>query len=829
MAWPRLRCKLFVFFCIALLWRPSAAISQMMGPGYYYGQQQVEAQQARQTAGDIDSQVKTDGDCQLTDDDKKKYAQQAQQATQETVSELVEFNKLFMRSFKDENGACHYLDNRLTDTSLSDDANRYDLLFTDYDKAGAKQADSLNNNTATTANIDEYENKLTYAGIDVRKLGERAGAGNFETGKITKWAQSAKVGERYEIDEATSELLEEAFGFKLDCHHVFKLDSSGSFACDQRSGQNDTAERVTMNIWASKSPSDFMKTPAANMITFVCTASNCYDDDGNTYGSYNSVMSKYNERAEKCRSEMEAVANQRDKFLAKRKEAHQILSILSGHLETNCTCEDAKPEETSQGTDGQTGAGNAQSNPSKVMNCEAVEDPQFQEDNIHADCKLITEYQKELSDTCTTCSLLATIAGAAQNISKGSFETLAGDLCALLGIAFLIYICYITLITIASPEAQKISKYLTSILTQGFKVALTVLILQNPTYLYKQVLGPILDSSVDFGLSLTNLSQGTAAAEGEKYVSKLDASNKYLDAKTLQNLVGVASALNDEVAIMPALGRAMICHSFEPNGIKEKILNYFFPFPYQFSLFIEGCILYIFGIMILLALIAYMLDCMVGLGFVCAIIPFCIACWPFKITSNYSKVCWNMFLNVFFNFVMLAVVVITIVELSTQAVSGGMPSGDFQQLVNGNNVGELRKQMNIGGLQMLIVVVCAMICLKLPKEIAGLANKFAGGAQFALGSQLLSLAAQIATQAVKKSVDTAVTLGTKMPGNAGISMAYRGSGMKGLVDKSSAFVKGRAAGFAGRLGLGSKAKMGAKGRDQNANQARGTESGFKKD
>lgn len=815
MVWPHLGGKLFACFCIAMLCRVTIAHADGDAAMEAYGMQIATEQDLQRAPQDIDSKIKTDGDCQLTDEDKKNFAQQAKQAMTETVHELVEFNKIMLRNFKDENGVCHYLDNRWLN---SDDENRYIISATNFDRAGAAQADNINLDKITTKKLTEYNSKLTYAGIDVRKLMTRAAAGDYEADQLPRQLQSKRTGERIEINEATSELLEEAFGFKVDCHHVVKLDDSGAFLCDQRSGQDTTMDKVMVQIWAEDSISGLRNMVGSSQIAFICTANKCYDDDGKEYDSFVNTIQKHLNKADKCRAAMEEALVQRDKFIAKRKEAHKLLSILSGHLDISCKCE-TQQEGESTGTDGSPGndgqEGNTQGGTGKVMDCQAAEDPNFVEDNM-VRCKTVTEFQRELADTCPTCDLLATIAAAAQGISKGSFEALAKDLIALLIIGFSIYVAYVTLITIASPEAQKISKYLSTLLIQGFKVTLAILILQNPSYLYKGLLGPVLDGGVDFGMSLLDTTSGTAASNGEKYTEKFDGTNEYLDAKTLQNLVGVADTMNKEVAQMPAVGKALICRSFEPEGITQEILDKFLPFPYQFSMFIEGIIVYIFGMMIMWSLIAYMLDCMIELGIVCAIMPFCVACWPFKLTSNYTKVGWNMFLNVFFNFVMLAVVVITIIRISVQALAGGMPSEDFIKLINGDMVKVLKQQMDIGSMQMLIVFVCAMICLKLAKEVTNLANKFAGGAQVSVGSELAGMAAQVATKAAigdglqkgkdgKRHAGGALGLLVKAGGSAA-----EHSGLKGAARaaKNKLMGKSKNAGGGKKRGSGKSKKSG---------------------
>ena len=450
-----------------------------------------------------------------------------------------------------------------------------------------------------------------------------------------------------------------------------------------------------------------------------------------------------------------------------------------------------------------------------------------------SDCKTTTGYQSDFTNKCLTCDLFATILRAAQDIAKGSFGQIAEDLIKLLVVAFLIFIAYTTLITIASPEAQKISKYLTTLLSQGFKVALTVLILKNPAFLYDKALAPILEGGVDFAMSLCE-NCSAAQAKGAKYAGHFDQSNKFLDAKTMQDLAGAADMFSEQAALVPAVGRVLVCRAW------DRLPWYHFKIVPRVSMFVEGCIIYIFGLMIWLAIGFYLLDCAVSLGFVCALMSFFVACWPFKQTSNYTKVGWNMFLNVFFNFVMMSVVVTAIVEISMQSLSVGLPLDDFLMFVNGDNVKMLDKLMDVAGLQMVMIVACAMICLKLPKEAGRLANKFAGGAQISLGGQLGGMIAATTTNAAigKEALRPGKDGKRHLGGIAGkgwqAAKATAGSigehtGAKGALNAAGKSIKNKANAALGKIGLGSKANMGAKGRDSGANENRGTENQFKQD
>ena len=96
------------------------------------------------------------------------------------------------------------------------------------------------------------------------------------------------------------------------------------------------------------------------------------------------------------------------------------------------------------------------------------------------------------------------------------------------------------------------------------------------------------------------------------------------------------------------------------------------------EMLIEGAIVLVFGVMISLSVGFYLLDVSLELGIVCCLIPFLIACWPFKITVQYTKVGWQFILHMFFNFVMIGVVISVISELTKMALSSGMDKGELE-------------------------------------------------------------------------------------------------------------------------------------------------------
>lgn len=548
-----------------------------------------------------------------------------------------------------------------------------------------------------------------------------------------------------------------------------------------------------------------------------------------------------------CQSELEKLKavrgnnqNDKDSFMYYLHEANNSLSVVavlsgvSDMADVDCTCErDAQGNETG-----------------KIESCTAKNNGEL-ENNMPETCKSVAAYMQDFSANCIVCAKFATILGAAQKISENAFTATADGFIKLLTIGLLLYIGYLTLITIGSPETQKLSKYLTSLLIQGFKVAIAVLILQNPTFLYEKVVTPILDGGLDFGLTLNGTGLAAAKDLGTSYADKFNANSRYLGGDIVQSLTGTVHGFQNAAADIPGMGRALICNAFN-----DKVLGVF---PH-FTLLFNGILLLIFGLFIMLAIGFYIFDCAVELCLICALMAFFVACWPFKLTSAYTRVGWNMLLNIFFNFVMMGIIVKTINELISFSLNN-MGKDELMNILDTGNPTLIDQAFDMGGNSILLVIICCILCLKMTKESGNLANKFASGAQIQIGAQLATLAASAATAVGVGAVQVfnpasagqsaaaagAVAANGQMEmlendaarqmdaakNAAGMSAAGKGktkglgrllssvaehTGAKNAISKATNSIQSKLMSAAGKVGIGAGAEMGSKGRDNNANQ-----------
>ncbi len=100
-----------------------------------------------------------------------------------------------------------------------------------------------------------------------------------------------------------------------------------------------------------------------------------------------------------------------------------------------------------------------------------------------------------------------------------------------------------------------------------------------------------------------------------------------------------------------SLGKYSICIGWERHFILSRE---FFPGLGYFS---TGIALWITGLLLLLSFPWCLVDCILQLCISVALLPCAIGAYAFKITAQYLKMIWNMFMNAIFNFVFMALII----------------------------------------------------------------------------------------------------------------------------------------------------------------------------
>lgn len=365
----------------------------------------------------------------------------------------------------------------------------------------------------------------------------------------------------------------------------------------------------------------------------------------------------------------------------------------------------------------------------------------------------------EQSRKCFLCPLFGILFGAVQSMSTNSYNTLAQGFMNLLLIGFALYVSYVTLKQVSSFTKQDAPKFISELLVISFKVMLAYLILKHIDQFYYLVLEPLLGAAMDFGAAF--LFRSSSSGSDSAFMTCNSAKSLPEGVTVMAGFYSTAlfakiscfiTAVQQELAVASSIGSSMMC-----VARNEGAGTFGFP---DFTMMISGLIIWVFAWLVTLAFGFYLIDAVVRLGIVGGLLPFLIACWPFKMTSGYTKKGWNMFMNTFFTFVFLGLVVSVNIELGMQSMTGGEGGAEkIMDLVNKNEIKPLLDIMDIGLMGLLFMILCCLFGFKLCAEAVSLAGQMSESQQGNIGAQLGSLGAGAAKWGAKTAGKGALKAG----------------------------------------------------------------------
>ena len=343
--------------------------------------------------------------------------------------------------------------------------------------------------------------------------------------------------------------------------------------------------------------------------------------------------------------------------------------------------------------------------------------------------------------SCLLCPVFDVILKTDQTIATKSFAALAPGFRNLIIIVLALIIAYKTLLAVSALTKQELGKYLGELSVQAFKVLVAVLLLHNSTYIYHYIINPLMEAGLEFGLVLfDDTVKGSLAEQAQASLASMP--DGVISKELLSQVMGSLKMFSRDAAELPAIGSSLMCVATHSAATSIGNLP-------DLSMLIEGAICWAFGWAIAIACCFYLLDSVVRFGIFCSLLPFLIACWPFKITIQFAKTGWDMFMNVFFNFVMMGLVLSLSSQLIAQSLTGGEGGEEaiFAALA-GNEVSTIKDLMDLSGTKFLVLVACCIFAFKIVRQINELDDKISstkGGSE--IGNKIGGMAAAVATRA----------------------------------------------------------------------------------
>lgn len=370
------------------------------------------------------------------------------------------------------------------------------------------------------------------------------------------------------------------------------------------------------------------------------------------------------------------------------------------------------------------------------------------------DCSTIQDYFNEgIGNNCFLCPLFDIISDAGSSAAQKSWSNFAKDLQGVVAIAAAIYVAIRTLKDIGSFTKKNAADFLTGdkkgLFSLLFKAAVIILLL-NSSYLCDDIIVPILLAGLEIGSNL--------AISGTQVAGVSEATSSGFDGLFEAVNVNIRN-FNDQLYLNVAIANAMSCLSTQ-SWLLE----------WHFLMLLYSLILFTFGWILLVGISFYLADLLIRLSIAAILLPLGIAMAVSDKTVGYTKNIWNVFINLFFSFIILGIILglaANLVDLGlgrngdlsasgNDVVDGAMNLflTDLSATINENMVEKLATELQRNG-SLILTVVCFSVLVKLSANLDSLVNRIAGGGGLpspasAVGAAAIGIPANVAKRAAKR-------------------------------------------------------------------------------
>ncbi len=399
--------------------------------------------------------------------------------------------------------------------------------------------------------------------------------------------------------------------------------------------------------------------------------------------------------------------------------------------------------------------------------------------------------------TYLMCALFNILIDTAKKIATESWDALASPLVPVVGVVAAIYVAIYTVKLVGSFGKQTANDFMTGekrgVLMLMFKTAVIIFLLTggqgpgwlesikdltgslglsnisgaagvlgenlgNENFLIRKVITPILKSGLEIGGKLAvksdvsfNFYDSSELASGDFLGIHLRSPWGALFETIRSALRGFSEATYEPIAI----GQAMIC-----NASEEEFWNWYY------LMMVYGFILFVFGWLMSTAIGLYLIDILINLTFAAVLTPIGVACAISDKTMVFTKNIWNVFINVFFSFIILGIVIgMTMQVIDLCLTRGDDPAQTGRALaffltnpeaqIDANQIKELAESLWSSGM-LLFTVVCLSVMYGLIGKMGKIAEKISdAGALTSAGSEAgAKVAKPVINQAKKTAAKT---------------------------------------------------------------------------
>ena len=437
-----------------------------------------------------------------------------------------------------------------------------------------------------------------------------------------------------------------------------------------------------------------------------------------------------------CVPKLDALMKSRELYESTLRNCTSQLNATSDNALSQCSCDNANHE----------------------PECHSI-DETGEEESQEGYCYPFTTYLGWLNK-CPLCPVFEVILNTNADVAHIAWEATAEPLSKIVALFFLVMLAFEVLKAVAAVGGVKPSALIKGVLILCLKFGITIALLSKSTYIYHMFISPVIQGGLDMGLALAQSGGGTGVTCGSSIGS---IASQEFDPELFNNIMCTIKAFTETASTMPAVGMGMVCHSFHPLSMK---------------LFLCGLIMLLFGVLIWLAFSFYLIDATVQLGMLGAMVPLLIACWPLKMTQQYTTKGVRMLMNSFFTYTLAGVLMLLGSKVMLAAVEppGGVTVNELITAINSSNGEALQRITSLDGLNLLMLVACGIFAMKLIANLSGLSNQFASGSGMNAGAKMGTMAASAATSGAKAVAHYGGVAGGHIAGAVGDKLAQTETG-----------------------------------------------------
>lgn len=355
---------------------------------------------------------------------------------------------------------------------------------------------------------------------------------------------------------------------------------------------------------------------------------------------------------------------------------------------------------------------------------------------------------------CRFCNMLSAAYFASDKVTGVAIDTFSVPFAAVMVVILVIWLAIKALTYTSFLTTQDAAKYITDILLQAFKFLLAYFALANMQEVFDYLILPIFNSGLKFATTFVNAGMDISPDDIASAIERVK-DNTYYKQETYEYLNGFAYSVNMQFSLLQTVGKILMCLGgkfltlFDAGG--DKLMQ----FGLGFNCLIYGLLFFLLGFLLSLAFVFYLFDAVVELGIFGAVLPFAIACWPFKLFTKTAGTAIKLFMNSTFTFMMAGVAVKICVALVSSALGatgqGGHGMDSLVQAIDTLDVNEMKELLAVISIGFLLFAFASLTGFMLVGKVAALTGIFAKGGLSPAAPAIATMGASAVTGTVKKA------------------------------------------------------------------------------